>query len=67
MNSVKNEEVRIKAGIEKVLASIADQRALRWFGHVERMVVYSMFRRAMIAEVGIGRVRRRPRLSWMDG
>ena len=32
-----NEEVRRKAGIERELASRADQRVLRWFGHVERM------------------------------
>ena len=26
-----------RAGIERELASRADQRVLRWFGHVERM------------------------------
>ena len=39
------EEVRRKAGIERELASIADQRALRWFGHVKRMDEYRMARR----------------------
>ena len=29
-------------GIEKELASRADQRVLRWFGHVERMDEYRM-------------------------
>ena len=33
-----DEEVRRRAGIESKLASRADQRVLRWFGHVERMV-----------------------------
>ena len=38
MDRVRNEEVRRRAGIEMKLASRADQRVLRWFGHVERMI-----------------------------
>ena len=45
----------------------AHQRALRWFGHVERMDKYRMTRRVLMAEVSGGRVRGRPRLGWMDG
>ena len=38
MEWVRNDEVRIRRdGIERELASTADQRVLRWFGHVERM------------------------------
>ena len=37
MDKVRNEEVRRRAGIERELASRADQRVLKWFGHVERM------------------------------
>ena len=37
MDRVRNEEVRRRAGIERESASRADQRVLRWFGHVERM------------------------------
>ena len=48
------------------LASRTDQRVLRWFGHVERMDEYRMARRVLMAEVSGGRVRGRPRLSWMD-
>ena len=55
------------AGIERELASRADQRLLRWFGHVERMDEYRMVRRVLTAEVSGGRVRGRPRLGWMDG
>ena len=33
MDRVRNEEVRRRAGIEMELASRADQRVLRWFGH----------------------------------
>ena len=37
MDRVRNEVVRMRAGIEMELASRADQRVLRWFGHVERI------------------------------
>ena len=46
--------------------SRADQRVLRWFGHVERMDEYRMARRLLMAEVSGGWVRGRPRLGWMD-
>ena len=45
MDRVRNEEVLRRAGIERELASRADQRVLRWFGHVERMDEYRMARR----------------------
>ena len=67
MDRVRNEEVRRRAGIERGLASRADQRVLRWFGHVERMDDYRMAIRVSIAEVSGGRVRERSRLGWMDG
>ena len=54
MDKVRNEEVRIRAGIKRELASRADQRVLRWFGHVERMDDYRMARRMLIAEVSGG-------------
>ena len=54
------------AGIERELASRADQRVLRWFGHVERMDEYRSARKVSMAEVCGGRVRERPRLGWMD-
>ena len=67
MDRVRNEEVRRRTGIERELASRADQRVLRWFGHVERMDEYRMARSVLMIEVGGGRVRGRPRLGWMDG
>ena len=45
MDRVRNEEVRRRAGIERELASRADMRVLRWFGHVERTDDYRMARR----------------------
>ena len=44
------------------LARRADQRLLRWFGHMERVDEYRMARRVLMAEVSGGRVRIRPRL-----
>ena len=67
MDRVRNEEVHRRAEIEKGLASGADQRVLRWFGHVERMDEYRMAIMVLMAEVSGGRVRGRPRLGWMDG
>ena len=67
MDRVRNEEVRRRARIERELASRADQRVLRWFGHVERMDDYRMARRVLMSEVSGGRVRGRQRLGWMDG
>ena len=55
MDRVRNEEVRRRAGIERELRSRADQRVLRWFGHVERMDDYRMARRVLMAKsVGDG-------------
>ena len=56
MDRVRNEEVRRRVGIEMELASRADQRVLRWFGHVQRKDYYRMARRVLIAEVSRGQV-----------
>ena len=40
IDRVRNEDVRIRAGIERELTSRADQRVLRRFGHVKRMDEY---------------------------
>ena len=67
VDGVRNEEVRRIAAIGILLANRADQRELRWFGHVERMNVNRIARRMFMVEVSGGRVRGRPRLGWMDG
>ena len=36
MDRVRNEEVRRRVGIERELASRADHRVSRWFGHVQK-------------------------------
>ena len=48
MDGFTNEEVRRRAVIERELA---DERVLRWFGHVERMDEYRTSRSVLIAEV----------------
>ena len=67
MDRVRNDEVRRRAGIERELARRADQRVLRWFGHVERMNEYRMIRRVLMAEVSGWWLRGRQRLGWIDG
>ena len=67
IDRVRNEEVRGRAGIERELASRADQRVLGCFGRAERMDEYRMARMVLMAEVSGGRVRGIPRLGWMDG
>ena len=54
MDSVKNEEVRSRAGIEREWRVEA---VLRWFRHAEIMEEYRMARRALMADVRGGRVR----------
>ena len=59
-----------RAGIERELASRADQRVLRCFGHVERMDEYCMATRllmAVMAQVSVEWVWGRPRSGSMDG
>ena len=66
INIVRNEEVRRRALIERELVSRADQRVLRWFGHVERMDEYRIARRVLKAEISGGWVQGRPMFSgWM--
>ena len=63
MDRVRNDEVRRRAGIERELASRADQRVLSWFGHME----YRTAKRVLMAEVSGGRARGKQRFGWMDG
>ena len=43
MDRVRNEVAARRAGIERKLASRADQRVLRWSGRVARMDAYRIF------------------------
>ena len=68
MDRVGNEEELRRAGIESELVPRADERVLRWFGHVERMDNYHMVRRVLMDEVvGAGTRETEVRLDgWMD-
>ena len=57
----------VYAGIERELASRADQRVLKWFGHVERMDEYRMARRVLMAEVSGSRAGTRETEVRLDG
>ena len=57
----------MRAGIERELASRADQRVLRWFGHVKRMDEIPYGQKGVDGRNQWGRVRGRPRFGWMDG
>ena len=63
MDSVRNEDVRRRAGIEREFSSKANLTAIRWFGYMERMDEYRMARRVLISDVNGGRVQGRPRLN----
>ena len=57
MDRVRNEKDRRRAGIERFLACRADQRILRWFGHVETMDEHFMARSVLMAKVSGGWVK----------
>ena len=65
INRVRNKKVRRRA--ERELTSRVDQRAWRWFGHMERMDEYRMARRVLMAEVSGWLVQGRLRFGWKDG
>ena len=68
MDRVKNEEMLWRAVTEiEIFCRRADQRVLRFLGHVARMDEYRMARRVLMADISRGRIRGRPRLDWMDG
>ena len=50
MDRVRNEKVHRRTAIERELANRAEQRVLRWLGHVERMDEYRMAGRVLMAE-----------------
>ena len=52
-----NGEVHKRTGIEKELASRADQRVSRWCGHVERIDEYRMARRVLMVVMRYTEVR----------
>ncbi len=66
MDRVRNEEVRRRTGIVKEFAERAEQRVLRWFGHVERMEEERLVKRVIRSNVRDVRPRGRPQMGWLD-
>ena len=64
---LRNEEVRRRTGVLLELSNRAEQKGLRWFGHVERMDEDRMVKRISGSGVRGGRPRGRPRFGWMEG
>ena len=67
LDRIRNEEVRRRTGVVRELAERADQRVLKWFGHMERMSDERLVKRVLKSEVSGRCVRGRPRIGWMDG
>lgn len=67
MDRIRNEDIRERVGIRSELAGRADQCALRWFGHMERMDEGRMTKQVMNSCMSGNRPRGRPRLRWKDG
>ena len=66
MDRVINQEVHRRAGIERELAIRAEQKVLRWFGHVERMNEVRMAVRVLMTKV-CGRAGTRETEDRLDG
>ena len=67
LDSVRNEEIRIRCSKEVSVCETADQSVLRWLGHVERMEENRLVKRVYQLDVMRARRRGRPRRGWMDG
>ena len=64
---LRNEEIRRRSGVLLELSKRAEQRGLRWFGHVERMDEGRMVKRITRSRArGVGG-RGRPRMGWGEG
>jgi len=51
---------------EDIVKFVKAQR-IKWLGHVKRMEGGAMPRKVMEGRLFVGRRKRRPSLSWMDG
>ena len=60
---LRNEEIRRRSGVLLELSNRAEQKGLRWFGHVERT---DGKKNHGIGCRGVG-MRGRPEMGWMEG
>lgn len=61
----KNEELK-EMFQEPDLVSLVKKNLLRWLGHLERMPASRIPKKMLEGEPGGERVRKRPRLRWLD-
>ena len=64
---LRNEEIRRRSGVLLELSKRAEQRGLRWFGHVERMDEGRMVKRITRSRARGVVGRGRPRRGWGEG
>lgn len=64
---IRNEEIRRRCGVEKVLSIKGEESVLRFYGHLERMADERLTKKIHCANVEGGRARGRPKKRWMDG
>ena len=65
LDKVRNEDVRKRMGVATIMEK-AQEKRLRWYGHLRRMEPDGVARRAMDMEVKGKRPKGRPKLRWMD-
>jgi len=66
MDRVRNEEIKRRCGVKRGVLERADERLLKWFGHMERMEGDRLVRRVYEADVEGERGRGRPKRRWLD-
>ena len=64
---IRNEEIRRRTGVLLELSKRAEQKGLRWFGHVERMDEGRMVKRITGSRTRGVRKRGKPRMTWGEG
>ena len=63
LDRVKNEVMRARTGVRRELAARVDMNVLRWFGHMNELLL----KKLMNVKVDGRSARGRPRFGWMDG
>ena len=65
-DTIRNEEIRRRAGIGEILAGDVNRRVSRWFGQVEMIDEGSLPRKVKADKVEGRQGRGRPRFGWLD-
>ena len=62
-----NDRIRERTGVDSKLSYRAEQRGLRWYGHMERMNDRRMTKRVMNSKAEGVTTRGRPKMGWKEG